>query len=112
MLQVPLYNAARLRGTSHFSLQVVYVATALLRDPGIVGGVFDKFLTKQYGICHAKFCVKVCGPLWSTWGAPLGDGEFRVKVGIVDTKVAHPANLPPPPPKDTGILLPKKFPRC
>ena len=31
---------------------------------------------------------KVCGPLWSTWGASVGEGKSGVKVGILKTKVA------------------------
>ena len=36
----------------------------------------------------ACFVGKVCGPLWSTWGASLGEGKSGFKVGIVDTNVA------------------------
>ena len=39
----------------------------------------------------ACFVGKVCGPLWSTWGAPLGEGKSGVKVGIINTKVARRA---------------------
>ena len=49
----------------------------------------------------ACFIGKVCGPLWSTWGAPRGEGKSRVKVGLVNTKVARRARAgqtPPPPP--------------
>ena len=45
-----------------------------------------------YATC---FVGKVCGPLWSTWGAPLGEGKFGAKAGIVNTKVVRRANTPP-----------------
>ena len=38
----------------------------------------------------ACFVEKGCGPLWSTWGASLGEGKFGVKAGIVHTKLALP----------------------
>ena len=41
------------------------------------------------------FVGKVCGPLWSTWGAPLGEDKCGVKAGVVNTKVARRANPPP-----------------
>ena len=44
-----------------------------------------KFFISPYAAC---FVGKVCGPLWSTWGAPLGGGKSGVKGGIVYTKVA------------------------
>ena len=43
---------------------------------------------------------KVCGPLWSTWGAPLGEGKSGVKVGIVNTKVAYRACAGQTPPSE------------
>ena len=42
----------------------------------------------------ACFVGKVCGPLWSTWRAPLGEGKSGVKVGIVNAKVVRRANPP------------------
>ena len=41
-----------------------------------------------YATC---FVGHVRGPLWSTWGAPLGEGKSGAKAGIVNTKVAHRA---------------------
>ena len=40
----------------------------------------------------ACFVWKVCGSLWSTWGAPLGEGKSGVKAGIANAKVACRAN--------------------
>ena len=56
-------------------------------------------LMLKYAISPCEVCCvgKVCGPLWWFWGAPLGEGKFGVKVGIVNTKVAHRANNPPEP---------------
>ena len=45
----------------------------------------------KFSIYPACFVEKVCGPLWSTWGAPLREGKSGVKVGIVNTKVARQA---------------------
>ena len=47
----------------------------------------------------ACFVGKVCGPLWSSLGASLGEGKSGVKVGMANT-VGRQANtrLPPPPP--------------
>ena len=30
-----------------------------------------------------RFVGKVCSPLWSTWGTPLGEGKSGVKAGMV-----------------------------
>ena len=39
-----------------------------------------------YATCLVE---KVCGPLWSTWGAPMGEGKSRIKAGIVNGKVGR-----------------------
>ena len=51
-----------------------------------------------YATC---FVEKVCGRLWWTSGAPLGEGKSGVKAWIVNTKVV-PANTPPPPEMQHG----------
>ena len=52
-----------------------------------------------YGMC---FVGKVCGPLWSTWGAPMGVGKSGTEAGIVNTKKragrAQGTRWQPPPP--------------
>ena len=59
-------------------------------------------LNSAIWIYETCFVGKVCGPLWSTWGAPLGEGKSGVKAGIVTTpppplQTPPPCNLPPPP---------------
>ena len=39
-----------------------------------------------YGTC---FVGKVCGPLWLTWGAPMGEGKSGVNAKTVNTIVAR-----------------------
>ena len=39
-----------------------------------------------YATC---FVGKVCGPLWLTGGAPMGEDKSGIKAGIVNTKVAR-----------------------
>ena len=45
-----------------------------------------------------RFVGKVCSPLWSTWGTPLGEGKSGVKAGMVNTKVARRLRTGHPPP--------------
>ena len=50
--------------------------------------------SRGIGDRNARFAVRlVCGPLGLTWGAPLGEDESGVKVGMVNTKVAHQARV-------------------
>ena len=44
-----------------------------------------------YATC---FLGKVCGPLWLTWAAPMGEGKSGIKAGIVNTKVARRGKTP------------------
>ena len=37
----------------------------------------------------ARVVGKVCGPLWSNWGAPLGESKSGVKVRILNTNVVR-----------------------
>ena len=41
-----------------------------------------------YATC---FVGNVCGPLWSIWGAPLGEGKSGVNAGLFHVKVARRA---------------------
>ena len=50
-----------------------------------------KFSISLYAAC---FVGKVCGPLWSTCGAPLGEDKSGDTASIVNTKVARWANVP------------------
>ena len=45
--------------------------------------------------CATCFVGKVCSAMWSTWGASPWEGKSGAEVGIVNTKVARRANIPP-----------------
>ena len=45
-----------------------------------------------YGTC---FAGKVCSPVRFTWGTSLGEDKLGARVRILNTKVAHRANVPP-----------------
>ena len=57
-----------------------------------------KFSISSYAAC---FVGKVCCPLCWTSGAPLGEDQSGVEVGIINREVARRARCgqPPPPPK-------------
>ena len=59
-----------------------------------------KFFVSSYAAC---FLRKVCDPLWSTWGTPLGEGKSGVKAGIINPKVARRARAGQPPPPRPSV---------
>ena len=49
---VQLYNSLGAAQAPHLSVDVAHHARSLLQQHRVVGGVFDKHLTKQYGVCR------------------------------------------------------------
>ena len=83
---VQLYNSAGAAKAPHLSVDVAHHARTLLKQHNIVAGVFDKNLTKQYGVCKSlhEMCVA---------SATIFGNRFRI-YGFADTwRPAHLSSL-------------------
>ena len=60
---VQLYKSVGAAKAPHPSVDVAHHARTLLEQHNIVGGVFDKKLTKQYGVCKSLHEMRVASAM-------------------------------------------------